>query len=262
MKLRSGFTLIELLVVIAIIAILAAILFPVFAKAREKARAASCLSNLKQLNMAAQFYIGDWDEKFPKGGWIQNSDASTEWQNSIAVYVRNEPVYWCPSSRCMHFDPNNPNDTDWHRCATDYIFNNELYQNRGVNQSEVVAPADCILLIEGHNDWGRGSNGVSWNGYPAPNVWMGEYTTWGHQQAHVTGDLNWDHRAWGLPRHMEGANVSFVDGHAKWYRTGECVEQLDAALPAGRHMDPQARGTWTWGRSNWTNNCAQVYGVQ
>lgn len=62
----KGFTLIELLVVIAIIAILAAILFPVFAQAREKARAASCLSNCKQLGTAAMMYSQDWDEKFPR----------------------------------------------------------------------------------------------------------------------------------------------------------------------------------------------------
>jgi len=258
MKGRSGFTLIELLVVIAIIAILAAILFPVFAKAREKARAASCLSNLKQLNMAIQFYIGDYDEMFPKSGWI-NDGGTTEWQNSIAPYVRSEPVYWCPSSRDLHFDRNNPDNQDWWRTATDYIMNNNLYDNRGVKQSEVVAPADCILLIEGHQDWGRGSC-TAWVGYTGPSVWCGEYSTWGSQEAMVTGDLNWDHRAWGLPRHFDGANVSFVDGHAKWYKTGWCRVQLEGALPAWKHMNPRQNDpNWKWSADNETANCLQVY---
>ena len=84
---RSAFTLIELLVVIAIIAILAAILFPVFAQAREKARSASCLSNVKQIGLGAMMYTQDFDEAYPIGGW-QNEAVNPKiyhrWYGDIA----------------------------------------------------------------------------------------------------------------------------------------------------------------------------------
>jgi prepilin-type N-terminal cleavage/methylation domain-containing protein/prepilin-type processing-associated H-X9-DG protein len=102
---NKGFTLIELLVVIAIIAILAAILFPVFAQAREKARQASCLSNLKQLTLGWVMYAQDYDESFPQWKWdqmyaagsVSPNNAASLWVNAIYPYVKNAQVYNCPS---------------------------------------------------------------------------------------------------------------------------------------------------------------------
>jgi prepilin-type N-terminal cleavage/methylation domain-containing protein/prepilin-type processing-associated H-X9-DG protein len=111
---RSGFTLIELLVVIAIIAILAAILFPVFAQARERARMTSCLNNMKQLGTGLYTYLGDWDDTFPMnrfppgntalhsntGGDFQGTNY--DWKRAMQTYIKGIGVYLCPS-----------NDTAW-----------------------------------------------------------------------------------------------------------------------------------------------------
>ena len=101
MKRRIGFTLIELLVVIAIIAILAAILFPVFAQAREKARAISCLSNTKQLGLAIYMYVQDYDESYPKSTDAADALGANQidgWADLIFPYVKSDGAYRCPSA--------------------------------------------------------------------------------------------------------------------------------------------------------------------
>jgi prepilin-type N-terminal cleavage/methylation domain-containing protein/prepilin-type processing-associated H-X9-DG protein len=96
---RRGFTLIELLVVIAIIAILAAILFPVFAQARDKARQSACLSNMKQLALGVMLYTQDYDETLPKGYHALPNGGSFPWPLAVAPYVKNTAIYRCPSDR-------------------------------------------------------------------------------------------------------------------------------------------------------------------
>jgi prepilin-type N-terminal cleavage/methylation domain-containing protein/prepilin-type processing-associated H-X9-DG protein len=115
LKRNTGFTLIELLVVIAIIAILAAILFPVFAQAREKARQASCLSNMKQIGLAALSYAQDYDERTPRN-WYgdMGMEATTapgdtpvryKWMDAIQPYVKNTQVFTCPSASSLLYLP-------------------------------------------------------------------------------------------------------------------------------------------------------------
>src|SRR5713226_5630376 len=104
MRRRTGFTLIELLVVIAIIAILAAILFPVFAQAREQARMSTCLSNFKQIGLGVMMYVQDWDDNYPVSRLYRlpgGSDCGQKiltWKTETAPYVKNLGVYKCPSN--------------------------------------------------------------------------------------------------------------------------------------------------------------------
>ncbi len=101
MNRRKGFTLIELLVVIAIIGILAAMLFPVFARARESAHKISCLANMKNLGMALMMYAGDWDDTYPMSYYYQNGANSNNgyhhWSRLIYDYAKNDNIFVCPS---------------------------------------------------------------------------------------------------------------------------------------------------------------------
>jgi prepilin-type N-terminal cleavage/methylation domain-containing protein len=106
---KDGFTLIELLVVIAIIAILAAILFPVFAQAREKARTTTCISNLKQISLANGMYLQDWDEHFPFAGREWPAAGFIDVWNGLGPYIKNTEMFICKS------DPTPPWNVRWVR---------------------------------------------------------------------------------------------------------------------------------------------------
>jgi len=236
---RRGFTLIELLVVIAIIAILAAILFPVFAQAREKARQTSCLSNQKQLGTAILMYTQDYDEVYPTG--LQDSWWDCTWYRTTASYVKNDGVFKCPS------DPDlTPNaGFTWAGPRFTYVSNGymanrgqgwKVYGVMGMSQSwmsggtttnlaDVKRPSDTILLAERPHKWNNEASNPG-------NVLM-----WG-PGAMVTG-VNWWDSSGGpglipdgsravkpsgdptgqdggiLPNHQNMTNFTFTDGHVK-----------------------------------------------
>jgi prepilin-type N-terminal cleavage/methylation domain-containing protein/prepilin-type processing-associated H-X9-DG protein len=155
---RRGFTLIELLVVVAMIALLAAILFPVFAQAREKARQAACLSNLQQVGMGVLMYAQDYDEKLPFGyqyHWSapgQRIDGMLDWwQDLCRPYVKNEEVYSCPSQHPHLADSfwRRPGDPD--PVIRDYI----------ANASWGVGGGEAVLIdgIDYGQTAGRGASG-------------------------------------------------------------------------------------------------------
>ena len=256
---KLGFTLIELLIVIAIIAILAAILFPVFAAAREKARMATCSSNLRQLSLSFLQYAQDNDESLPNlndngyvggAGGICGADVGTHvsgtfygtwywsagnlggtgqmWMDTIYPYVKSTGVYVCPS---FPISPNTgglPYSTYGYNT---FFTTNPLYCEclPGISIAKINFPGHCILLsdIVLYNypflEQGGQGNAQSWGAYP----WIGtsNYQWYGSPPACSSTAY------FGLPTinregaHNGGAEIAFCDGHVKWMPQGHQITQ-------------------------------------
>lgn len=205
MKEKRGFTLIELLVVIAIIAILAAILFPVFAKAREKARQASCQSNVKQLTLGMLMYTQDYDETLPPwivgmSGTFPNGDPASSgdpagyqiWLTCIYPYVKNNKVFVCPSAGGLDytggqywggtFGANNPKIASYG--ANSWILSS-IYTG-GVTMSDIKMPSDTPFIAD------------------CDYYMVGPYTGGDAYNTRVPA-----------ARHNDMVNIGFADGHVK-----------------------------------------------
>ncbi len=224
-KITKAFTLIELLVVIAIIAILAAILFPVFARARENARRSSCQSNLKQIGLGLVQYVQDYDELYPltfhnnNGSTNGFQDAQNErgWAYNIQPYLKSVQVYQCPSDSAPQVNYSLITDTNGHQNQgyTDYAYNRSLGNVVGgagstpatVNLSQLTFVSNTVAIVEIPGDAGA-TSGATVCGGPGG----GCAGTAGLALGRTTGGIG------SLQRHLEGSNVAFADGHVKFYR--------------------------------------------
>jgi prepilin-type N-terminal cleavage/methylation domain-containing protein/prepilin-type processing-associated H-X9-DG protein len=212
---QPAFTLIELLVVIAIIAILAAILFPVFAQAREKARQAACLSNCKQIGLAVMMYAEDYDQAYPLYVHAPNHDQW--WYETIQPYVKNKKVFTCPSVRLRPDVA--PSDFGWNGYGVNYL-HVIMYgpgwdwtkdpKLQGPQRLAVLArPAGTIMIADGQAEIGPDAG----QGWPAIYcvVELPQGVTW-------YKDRGLD-KTWALAsRHNEGGSYIFADGHVRWMR--------------------------------------------
>lgn len=250
---RAAFTLIELLVVIAIIAILAAILFPVFAQAREKARQTSCLSNEKQIGLAVMMYVQDNDESFPRreytGGTNRQGYAPLNWDVAVAPYVKNgtSTVTWATTDGTpaivtqggVWLCPSQPlPDPLRSYSGNDSIFTDLKYGINGqdipvTTLAQITRPADVVMVAEGNSTEGfyGSSNRLSGDYY-----WQcGGDATGGSKcsgpesgarwDKDIVGDETnppaWQYQQMARYRHNGVSNFAFADGHVKAVAKGQ-----------------------------------------
>ena len=233
---RKGFTLIELLVVIAIIAILAAILFPVFARARENARRASCQSNMKQLGLAMIQYAQDYDERFVSPWGFGSASSEVSWDVKLNAYTSvkllnntaqsNTLIYECPSDtvaraytgygkRSYALPELMEGDWAWPNPYSEGV-------RKGHMLSVFEAPATTFMMVEQQAPVNTLSN---INGAVCRRP--GDATD-------SSGGVYKDQSAGGLtPVHLEGWNYLFIDGHVKWLRPEKTIGNGTLTAPQG-----------------------------
>ena len=219
MRLNMAFTLIELLIVAGIIAVLAAILFPVFAYVREQGRASSCLSNVRQLGASILLYANDYDQHCPHTDALP--DAS--WAERIQPYVKDVSIYVCSSASSDDFGGHQPDNTvaliDVSYAYNLYIGGITPHNPRSPNPlpnrsfAGIARPADTVLLTEGATTAQAGVSPAQWKTKQTYAVWastlLADTLTSGVIMAEAAGPVA------PKARHHGKASVAYADGHAK-----------------------------------------------
>ena len=220
---KKAFTLIELLVVIAIIAILAAILFPVFARARENARRSSCMSNLKQIGLGILQYAQDYDEKMPRAWYgtdpFDNNGVNYWWQDATAPYLKSSQIFVCPSATgdAARYTPRRGRDgsgTYWGSYNMNSVYWDEgtgiiAPANNGMNLAAIESVATTIEASDGNSSYQ-----LAWKNKAeqpvAPTIANGVKSL---SKQGTNGTDNGEGAL--VERHLETTNVLFCDGHVK-----------------------------------------------
>jgi prepilin-type N-terminal cleavage/methylation domain-containing protein/prepilin-type processing-associated H-X9-DG protein len=219
---KSGFTLIELLVVIAIIVILAAILFPVFTRARENARRASCQSNLKQIAVGMFMYNQDYDSRLPQLAVNDIANVSTTnpfgWADAIQPYLKSTQIFQCPSETAPPPDSSGSYATQiTGGNYSDYFMNRS---SAGMSDASFDAPTMTVLIGDAESDTATAANRYA--GSARSSAGWESCTASDAPEHKIIGGAN---------RHLDGANFAFADGHVKWEKgDGKGTSDLHTSL--------------------------------
>jgi prepilin-type N-terminal cleavage/methylation domain-containing protein/prepilin-type processing-associated H-X9-DG protein len=213
---RGGFTLIELLVVIAIIAILAAILFPVFARARAKANQTKCLNNVKEIALAIAMYVSDYDQMWVGYAQLQIGNPApngTGLPGLLMPYVKNWQLFNCPSS--MYTSQGAIQAT--HASQSDYVANDDVAQGNLGPMDLIPYPAECCTAFDMCLSPPPSTQG--WADYSCAFVNRAGYGNRGPCQ-------------YSQCAHNNGVNVAFLDGHAAWWLLDNLqLESINSGTP-------------------------------
>ncbi len=217
MRSNRGFTLIELLVVIAIIAILAAILFPVFARAREKARQTSCLSNVKQLSLGLMMYIQDYDEIFPAAyDYASTPTTARFWFAQVAPYLKNTQVFDCPSA---NIGTTPASDPEYGVNSAVCLLPSASPYTARLALASVKQSARCIMIGDARTYYFDYAHLVT----PYVHCYVPS-TACGRDAADYDFRGNTARIADWEDRHNGGLNLGYCDGHAKWVTGSSLME--------------------------------------
>ena len=221
---RRGFTMWEALIILASIAIIAAIVFPVFVRANYNYKSGHCQPNLKQIGLAMQQYTSDFGDKYPpaiiaetKGGVFSEDDSPYSpyslhwrtppygWADALQPYIKSNPVFQCPieSDEPQTFVANQ-------RGYTDYWYNRNL---AGKNATKLKNNAIVILLGEGND--GDDTTDARYSLAQLPDWWRTDQSSPAY-------------------RHLDGANYTFADGHVKWYKPAQVSDTSKSGQPTLR----------------------------
>ena len=247
---KTAFTLIELLVVIAVISILAAILFPVFARARENARRASCMSNLKQMALGLMMYTQDYDDKYPHAqsvtaqlppdGYFWYS-GRWYWPQMIYPYTKNSNIFFCPSAYQTLYDSSGRPTPYRNHYGANALIIPTVTSLPSIALASVSAPSTTYLAMD------MGAFALAPNTYVVPHVGTvsgittpaasyyylpGTYSLVGTDPftSSATAQNEADYKE---GRHFGGVNVAFADGHVKWLKSEVVFREAQKCTDCG-----------------------------
>ena len=256
-KSRTGFTLIELLVVIAIISILASILFPVFASAREQARKTVCSSNMRQIGLGVEQYLTDYDESYPvqaqkavcdfgvttdttcTQGFSSATGWQTNWISSLNPYIKSQGIYTCPDAQPYQGSAVAPTD----QSSTNLLGNGLIFSARGTNESRLPETDELVLVSE--YDWSFSFAEVAPSSGPGTGQTFlcddtTQYGGWHYNNyVNIAGALPTTDLEEQNNLHNHGANLLWADGHMKM-ATGRKPDR-QRVRPRKRHRWPRDR---------------------
>ncbi len=228
---HTGFTLIELLVVIAIIAILAGILFPVFAKARDRARTAACLSNGRQIGMAVRMYVDDWSDTWPVFQAYNTQQPHLGVEVALLAYSKDKNIFRCPNDSGGPALSGTGFDTYHAAFGSSYRFTKGCFSvvNGLSRENDALLDMPTRIVKDG-----------AFIGPSNTRIIRDEMMPWADPKVDTSG--NYFYEGWYRTWHSQGATIIFADGHAEFVSSGQRFDEQFVSPDGVRSIDGYGNG--------------------